>query len=346
MFLKAKRKIEKELSGYIKELNRLYSLKSVSGVLFNNIKEFLLRKGKRIRPILFTIGYLGFAKKQASGMYRSAISLELLHDFMLVHDDIIDKSETRRGKPSMHHMLNSYLAKYKELKFNGQDLTIVAGDVMFAMALDTFLAIREEPRRKESALRKLISAALYTGSGEFIELLSGTTGIDEVTKDDIYRIYDLKTANYTFASPLTIGATLAGASSGELDKLFKYGIFVGRAFQIKDDIIGTFGKESETGKSNLTDIKEGKKTLLVWYAYHHCGKKEKALIKKLFSKKTIASADFLKIRRIIYGSGAVDYAKKQIQSFIAQAEKNIIKSKLSSRYKEPLHDYINSILEI
>ncbi|MBU1869117.1 MAG: polyprenyl synthetase family protein [Candidatus Omnitrophica bacterium] len=211
MFLEIKRKVEQEFVNYTKSSDKLYRLSSISPLLFNNIKEYLYRKGKRVRPILFAVGYLGYSKNPAPGLYRSAVSLELLHDFMLVHDDIIDKSDTRRGKPSMHAMFNAYLSRYKGAKFSGQDLTIIAGDVMFAMAMDTFLSIKETPKRKEAGLKKLIEAAFYTGSGEFIELINGLKNIEKTSKEDIYKVYDLKTANYTFASPLTMGATLAGA---------------------------------------------------------------------------------------------------------------------------------------
>ncbi|TAM41649.1 polyprenyl synthetase family protein, partial [bacterium] len=271
MFLKIKIGIEKELAAYARRMDKLYSLRQLSPLLFKTIKEFICRPGKRIRPVLFCIGYLGFSKKTPPGLYRSALSLELLHDFMLVHDDIIDKSDTRRGRPSMHALLNRYLRTDKKAKFNGEDLTIVAGDVMYSMALDAFLSVKEDMRRKEEALRKLISAALYTGSGEFIELILGTRPIEKVTREDIYKIYDHKTANYTFASPLSIGATLAGAKPEQVKKLFSNGMLVGRAFQIKDDIIGTFGEEKDTGKSNLTDIKEAKRTLLIWHAFNHSG---------------------------------------------------------------------------
>jgi geranylgeranyl diphosphate synthase type I len=346
MLVKIKSRIEKELAGYIRSLDKQFSLNAVSPVLFGSIKEFLCRKGKRVRPTLFVLGYLGFTQKTAPGLYRSAISLELLHDFMLVHDDIIDKSDTRRGQPSMHRMLNNYLAKKGKIKFDGEDLTIVAGDVMFAMALHAFLAIKEEKSRKEAALKKLIAAALYTGSGEFLELLSGTVKIEHTKKEQIYRIYDLKTANYTFASPLAIGATLAGADKRQTDILYKYGICLGRAFQIKDDIIGIFGSESETGKSNLTDLQEGKRTLLIWQAYRKSGRKDKLTIKQILSERNVGPQDLFTMRRIIAGSRALDYAKKEVKDLIRIAQRTIQKSRMKPRYKKALDRYIRGVLDL
>ncbi|TBR17193.1 hypothetical protein EPO66_03185, partial [bacterium] len=230
MILKIKNKIEKELAQYIKTSDKAYGLNRISPLLYKNIAEFISRSGKRVRPILFCLGYLGFKDKTPAGFYRSALSMELIHDFLLVHDDIIDKSLLRRGKPSMHAKLNKYLKDFKNIKFTGEDLAIVIGDVMYAMALDAFMSIKEAPLQKEKALKKLIAAGLYTGAGEFIELIYGASSIEKITPKDIYKIYDLKTANYTFSFPLVTGATLAGASEKETKLLFDYGNYLGRAF--------------------------------------------------------------------------------------------------------------------
>jgi len=346
MFLKIKKRVEQELSLYIRSIDRSYSLSKLSGLLLDSIREFISRDGKRIRPILFCIGYLGFSKKPAPGLYRSALSLELLHDFMLVHDDIIDKSDTRRGKPSMHALLNRRLKNKRNLKFNGQDLTIVIGDVMYAMALDAFLAVKEKPERKDRALKKLISAALYTGSGEFIELLLGEKPIEKITKRDIYKIYDYKTANYTFASPLTMGALLAGAKNGQIKRLFDYGMCLGRAFQIKDDIIGTFGEKAEIGKSNLTDISEAKRTLLIWYAYNHCDRESKVAIKRVFSGKRPGNKELFKLRKIISESGSLNYARKEIEKLFNEANRSIKSLKMRKDIYRALSSFTRKILTV
>jgi len=346
MISRIKNRIEQELIRYIRNVDRVYSLSKISPVLYGSIKNFISRTGKRIRPILFVLGYLGFTKKPAPGLYMSAVSLELLHDFMLVHDDIIDKSATRRGEPSIHEMLNKYLLNYKHIKFTGEDLTIVIGDVMYAMAMEAFLSIKEDMLRKEAASKKLIQAAIYTGSGEFIELLSGAKNIDTITKSDIYKIYDLKTANYTFATPLCMGALLGGARKEQTDILFNLGIYLGRAFQIKDDFIGLFGKENKTGKSSLTDLQEAKKTILIWYAYDKSTKKDKLAIKKIFAKNKVNKNDLSIMRRIVSESGALEYARKEINSLINKTGYLINSSKMRSEYKESLFAYSRKLLNI
>lgn len=337
MLLKIRKRLDRELLGFLRALDKEYAIKKISPLLFRHISEFVLREGKRIRPLLFIIAYLGFAKKEAPGLYTSALSLELLHDFMLVHDDIIDKSDTRRGKPALHRMFDAYLSGYKQLKFNGQDLAIVAGDVMYAMAIHAFLAIKENMLRKEKALKKFIRAAIYTGSGEFIELLCGIKDIARTSKQDIYNIYDFKTAHYTFATPLASGAILAGAGDGEVERLFQYGIYLGRAFQIKDDILGMFSDEKKIGKSNLTDLKEAKQTLLIWRAYNQTDKYNKKIIKSTLGKKDADIKDLLRIREIVTSTGALDYCQKEIRRSMNQAQRLITCSQISLPYKNTLN---------
>jgi geranylgeranyl diphosphate synthase type I len=346
MLNEIKNKIEKSLKSYILDIDKLYSLNRISPFLASNIKEFVLRKGKRVRPILFVIGYLAFAKKQAPGLYTSAVSTELLHDFMLIHDDIIDKSDTRRGKPSMHKKLNEYLKNYKNIKFTGQDLSIVIGDILYTLAINAFLSIKVEPEQKEKALKKFIEAAFYTGCGEFIELLYGTKDIKLFTKTDIYRIYDLKTAYYSFAYPLAIGATLAGAEDSQIRKIFQYGVYLGRAFQIKDDILGIFADEKRTGKSSLSDLQEAKKTLLIWYGYNHSTEPNRKTIKRILSKGKVKNSDLLKIRKVISTSGALDYAGEEISGFIKKAQRLNASCSMRKKIKDFLYTYSKIILRL
>ncbi|MFC1594154.1 polyprenyl synthetase family protein [Candidatus Omnitrophota bacterium] len=346
MFNKIKKEIDRELPKFLRQIEKSYRLHSISPLLSKSINDFVLRDGKRVRPILFVIGYKGFAKKVAANLYTSALAIELLHDFMLVHDDIIDKSDTRRGKPSMHALLNSHLKRYKNIKFNGQDLSIVVGDVMYAMAINAFLAIQEQFPRKEKALRKFIEAAMYTGAGEFIELLCGAKTIETTSKDDINKIYDYKTARYTFSTPLSTGAILAGANQKEIDKLFQFGIYLGRAFQIKDDIIGIFGDEKKTGKSTTSDLEEAKKTLLIWYAFKKSNQNNKKIIKKTFSKKKVNKADVQIMRKIIVDSGSLDYCKNEISGLSKKAGRVLAVSKIKTQYKKVLGDYGVQILSV
>lgn len=346
MFPKIRSKIEHELANYIQKANKECSLKRISPLIFNSIKEFASRPGKRIRPLLFVAGYVGFKPKIPQGLYTSAASIELLHDFMLVHDDIIDKSDTRRGKPSMHQKFSDYLSSYKQIKFEGKDLAIVIGDIIYALSIDAFLAIKTNPSDKENALKRLLKTSIYTASGEFIELLSGTKDISDISKADIYKIYDLKTADYTFAAPLSIGAMLAGARKTQIERLHKYGLCLGRAFQIKDDITGIFGDEKKIGKPSLTDLREAKKTILIWYAYNHTSKKNKSLIRGIFTKNDVDKKDLSKIKKIIINSGSLDFAKNEVTRLIKKAQNLLLYSQMHTPQKVSLWAYSKEILNL
>ena len=334
MLNKIKNRVEKELAIYLRYLNKRYSFDTLSPSFFRHIKDFMLQKGKRIRPSFFVIGYLGFSKKKASGLYRSALSMEFLHNFVLIHDDIIDRSNTRRGTFSAHKMLSRYIAKYKHLKTTGEDLAIILGDVMYALGISAFLAINEDAGRKERALKKLIDAAIYTGTGEFLELLCTAKNISAITKEDIYTIYDLKTGIYSFSTPLVVGAMLAGAKETDLDKLFRCGTYLGRAFQIKNDL----------SDSSLTDLRESKKTILIWYAYNNSDKKNKLLLKKILEKTDPNHSDLLKVRKLIVGSGAIDCAKREMAVFAIKAKAISSGSDMRGIYKNIISDYCDSLI--
>lgn len=346
MFTILKKRVDKELSRFIKEINSSYNLNKISPIFYKSVKDFVLREGKRIRPILFIIGYLGFAKKQAKNLYKSALSVELLHDFLLIHDDIIDKSDLRRNKPSMHKSFNNYLKKHKDIKFKGEDLAIVVADAINAFAVDALLSIKESPKRKEEALKIFLKAAVYTELGEFIELLEEIKEIKNTTEEAVYKIYDYKTAYYTFALPLAMGATLAGAGKKDIELLKRYGLTIGRAFQIKDDILGIFGNEKKTGKSSSGDLEEAKRTILIYQAYKKSNKKEKAIMASIFSKKIVTKSDLLKMRKLIIASGSLAYAQRQVVLLEEKAEAILTASYIYTRHKNALTRYSHKLLNL
>jgi geranylgeranyl diphosphate synthase type I len=186
---------------------------------------------------------------------------------------------------------------------------------------------------------------MFTGAGEFIELVLGLKDLKQIKKEDIYKVYDYKTAYYSFASPLATGAILAGVNRPQVEKIFDYGIYLGRSFQIKDDILGIFGDESEIGKPLLTDLKEGKKTILVYHAYRNSKARQRAQIQNILSKENAGKKDLLSMRRIITGSGALELAWKEINHFAGKARRLIGSSGMRQGYKKALIDFSFKILK-
>jgi len=328
--------INKGLISFFREVERRYRLRKISPVLFDATRDFVLRPGKRIRPVLFLLGYQGYTKKRpprVPGLFTAAAAIELLHDYMLIHDDVIDKAATRRGKPTLHRVFEKKIRGIGGTPV-GESLAVVAGDILFALAIESFLAVREDPGRKEQALRHFAAAAAYTGTGEFIDILFGHAGLATIRAKDITDTYIFKTAKYTFEGPLLMGAVLAGAPQGELRKLSRLGLAAGQAFQIYDDVLDTFGTQELIGKPVLTDLAESKKTLLVYTAFRRLKGKDKRRFTALFGKKTKTGRDLSAFKRLIIDSGSYAFCLKRMKAL--QREARAVCEDLAMKKRERL----------
>lgn len=344
MIDKIKNNIENTLKAYALTVNLRFPFHEISPLLDKTIRDFILRPGKRARSTLFVLGYSSYRHKEPVGLYRSAASLELLHNFLLIHDDIIDKTALRKGRPTVHTALDDFLKDYPKIKFSGSDLSIIVGDIIYSLAMNLFLSIRVKAGYKEKALDKFSEIVAYTGAGQFIEILYGIKGIRGMKLSDILKIYDLKSAQYTFSYPLVLGAALAGAGDSEINRLFEYGVQAGRAFQIKDDILDMFGKEKNTGKPGWTDIKEAKKTILLFYAYQKSSAKDKLSIEKVLKKTTPSQSDCLRIRGIVENSGALKSARERIELSLRKAKEISRTLNMAPQYRKILNQYTERLL--
>jgi len=317
-----KNKIDDSLASFLEQVKVDYKLHLVSPALFNTIKDFTLREGKRIRPLLLILSYMGYSKdsrKISSSIYNASTCIEFLHNFMLIHDDIIDRSDLRRGKPTMHRLLSKTVKTNNPEKL-GYDLSIVAGDIVYALAIDAFLSIEAPLKNKERALKYFIQTAAFTAMGEFIDTVHGVEKLDRVKEKDVFLNYSLKTARYTFDCPLVTGAILAGADEKETKKLSELGLMIGQAFQIQDDIIGIFDTQKNIGKSILSDLAESKKTILVCHANTTLRGAKKARFIQHFTKSKKTYSDLVVIRKIFIDSGSLLYSLKAIQERLRKAK--------------------------
>jgi len=342
-----RRNVDTALSRIVGSTIRIYKLDRIAPEMCSGISDFTLRKGKRIRPLLFSMGYLGYVREPACGFYYSAAAVELFHSFILIHDDVIDKAELRRGRPALHVVYRDALRRSGGAK--GEDLSIVAGDLVYSMAISSFLKIREESARKELALRKVLETAFYTGSGQFIELVNDRRPISQIGLDEIYRTYDLKTASYTFAGPLAAGALLAGAHPRTASRLYRSGLLMGRAFQIRDDILDIFGDELNTGKTIWKDIEECKKTVLLWHAYHYGNSSVKKYLRRLLeaeqTERPVTHTLKQTLREILIGAGSLAFAESEITRQFDRARIDKAMIGMDDGYGKLLGAYSRSLLE-
>ncbi len=337
-----RKNIDLSLATFMDNIKKDYKMHLVSPVLYESIREFSLREGKRIRPLLMILSYKGYhpsKKRIPSSLYNASTCIELLHNFMLIHDDIIDRSDLRRGKPTLHKILGKIIPT-KDSKKLGYDLAIIAGDIVYAFAIDAFLSIKECKERKERALKYFIQTAAFTAMGEFIDTLHGVEKLNKIKEKDVFLNYTLKTARYTFDCPLVTGAILAGAPEKDIKKLSKLGILVGQAFQIQDDIIGIFGSEKKIGKSILSDLAESKKTLLVSHAYENLSSSKRREFMKYFNKPRKTYKDLVAVRKIFIKAGSLDYCMKEISTRVAKSFKIMESLKMAPKYKKVIHDAV------
>ncbi|MBU2540778.1 MAG: polyprenyl synthetase family protein [Candidatus Omnitrophica bacterium] len=345
MLNKWRKDIDKNLASFLKEVNANYKLRLISNTFFNGIKYFLQGKGKRIRPLLFLISYHGYTKKRKfsyKNLLRCCLSFELLHDFMLVHDDVIDKSALRRGKPTLHKFFNAKLKTHSESDI-GQNLGIVVGDFIFTLSIDAFLSIEEDSKRKYLALRKFLEAAASTSIGEFIDVIDGWKKPASINEKRVFLNYTLKTAKYTFESPLLTAAILSGAGKKELARISKMAILFGQAFQIQDDMLGVLATSREIGKPILCDLAESKKTLLVCETFKNLNRNDRSIFKDLLEKKTKNYKDLKKFRSLLKKSRADTYCQNKINSLLRQAYSILSKLKMKKKFKVLLRKYLGSL---
>ena len=142
------------------------------------------------------------------------------------------------------------------------------------------------------------------------------------------------------------GAILAGAKKDQIKYLEDYGLYLGRAFQVKDDCLGIFEEEAKTGKSSTTDLEENKKTLLLWHAYRNAGVTDKKKIKAILGKEKITRSELEQMRKIMIHTGSLEYAKKSIKHMLDKALSSIEKCAIKKDYKTTLTQYSHAIVKI
>lgn len=242
-------------------------------------QELLCRPAKRVRPALLILGYQ-LAQPGTSipkAVHQFAHGLEILHTFMLIHDDVADNASVRRGGPTLHVALSS---SPNEAKL-GADLAVVAGDHLFAAAIETMLTCGS-PVAAE-ATQKMLAVCRHTAIGQALDIKLGSVPFSQVTLFETVRVAHLKTARYGFVAPLMCGALLGGGSTQLQERLSRVGRHAGIAFQLKDDLLGLFGHDVVAGKSGAADYLEGKRTFPALAAWTRADAQGRAEIQALWS---------------------------------------------------------------
>jgi geranylgeranyl diphosphate synthase type I len=279
----------------------------------------LLSGGKRLRPAFCYWGWRGAggSADQDEAALRAAASLEFLQACALIHDDVMDGSDTRRGLPSAHrrfagvHRGAEWLGSPENF---GVGAAILLGDLCLSWA-DEVLLTSDFPH--ESLRRgKLVYDEMRTElmAGQYLDLLEQARGGGSV--DRALRVVRYKAAKYTIERPLHLGAALAGADEDVLAAYSGYGLPLGEAFQLRDDILGVFGDPQETGKPAGDDLREGKRTVLVAIAVERSTPKQAAVIRRHLGDPALDATGVGALRDIITETGARDYTENLITELL------------------------------
>jgi len=270
--------------------------------------------GKRIRAILVVLGYELYTNSFTTAILKPAIAFEIFQTAILVHDDIIDCSPLRRGKPTVYKQLEAS----KNHAHYGVSQSICLGDIGMILAVRLVSTSNFETEKRLKAVNSFVTTILYTGIGEMldVELPYLPTTKEEA---DVLAIYLHKTAHYTITGALQLGAILGGASDDYLAQLAVYGNNLGIAFQIQDDILGMFGDEHQLGKSVVSDIEEGKITLLYLYALKKATVAQKDLLATLYGKGHLTLEQVQQVRAVFISTGALAYCEMQKEKYVQQA---------------------------
>ncbi|MFW9785402.1 MAG: polyprenyl synthetase family protein [Candidatus Heimdallarchaeota archaeon] len=325
-------------------------INSVSNPFLKNyyleLKNYFLSGGKRIRPILSIATYNAFSENQDDKIVLPSVGVEFLHNASLIHDDIIDKDDFRRGAPAFHFRFRNYHQQYNLKKMNnidfGNSIGIIGGDTAFFLGLEAFLYSNFESELNFKAMNYYEQAFIEIANGVLIE--TDMVNQRDSTIQDYINMISLKTGALIEKSIL-IGANYANTDEKCLKDLSIYGINLGIIFQIIDDILGTFGDEKITGKPK-NDIREGKKTCLLIEALNTLEEKDKSNLQKLIENPNMSDYDVQRVKDLFLKADVINSCKNLAKSYFQEAKLSLenLKDDINNLEAEIFEDLLNFVM--
>jgi geranylgeranyl diphosphate synthase type I len=280
----------------------------------------LLTGGKRLRAAFCYWGWRACGGADCPAIFAAASALELLHASALVHDDVMDASDTRRGKPSAH---KRFAARHAAAGWRGSASSFGAGAAI--LIGDLLLAWTDQMLRTSGmpadavwrALLVLDAMRTEVFAGQFLDLV-GQASADSAVESAL-RVVRFKSAKYTVERPLHLGAALAGSGAPARSAFTGYGIPLGVAFQLRDDILGVFGDPERTGKPVTDDLREGKRTVMLAIAAERAGPGQAKVLDAAVGNPGLTEAQADQVRAIIMGTGALAECESMIEASVKEA---------------------------
>lgn len=313
--------------------------------LLRQIEILVGRGGKRMRPQLVIKAYEAYGGTDRPAIVKAAASQELFHAFILMHDDIIDRDLVRWGGPNI---TGHYLEEFSKLlepgsaRQHADNWALLAGDICFGLSYETLTNSGFKPARLIKALQ-LVQQALFTVvGGEMMDVALSIypAGEEDLADEHFIRLCNAKTSCYSFCMPLRLGALLAGASASQDKHLNAFGRHIGVAFQLRDDMLGIYGSESQLGKPILSDLREGKQTMLMSHGLRLATPPQRQKLESILGNPNVSHADLKTIQKILINSGAKAEVEAVMEHHIRQARAITLKA----GFPKPLNDYLVELL--
>lgn len=279
------------------------------------LTERLLEGGKRLRPAFCVWGYVAaagpdIAEPALGALLDAAAGLELLHASALVHDDVMDGSDTRRGAPSVHRQLEALHVREGRLgepEPFGRAGAILLGDLLIMWSVEMLERAGLPASRAAAAYEIAQRMRTEVTCGQYLDVVAQSQPLGghlEQTLAAANRVVEFKSARYTVYRPAQLGATIGGGSPALLDALAAYGSPLGRAFQFRDDLLGVFGDPAVTGKPVGDDLREGKRTVLIAATLARTDDAGRRLLGDRLGDPALDAAGVAALQRVIVDCGA------------------------------------------
>ncbi|MGW1712270.1 polyprenyl synthetase family protein [Streptomyces sp. NPDC002156] len=277
------------------------------------VRDFLAAGGKRIRAQLCVVGWhAAGGQGDATSALRVAAALELFVAFALIHDDIMDDSARRRGRPAVHRALRARLGADERAERLGAGGALLVGNLALMWAQELLHTAQLEPGRQRlvhGLFDAMLEEVMY---GQYLDVMGTGCGADDV--EAALRIIRYKTAGATVERPLQLGAAVAGAGAAEMEVLTRLGLPLGEAFQLRDDLLDVFGGPDGVCAPGSGDLREGKRTVLLALGLRRAGRVERERLVRLVGRADLAERGAAEARRILRDTGARERTEQMITS--------------------------------
>lgn len=292
--------------------------------MVRTVADFLHSGGKRLRPALCVLGQHAAAGSGPvpRAVVQVAAALEMFHAFALIHDDIMDGSDLRRSRPTVHRALARGYAGNRPPALAerlGNGVGVLVGDLALCWSDELVHTAGLPARRLARLLPVLADMRTEVMYGQYLDLTA--TGRPSADVEGALAIVRCKTARYTVERPLHIGAVLAGGSQELLDALTSYALPLGEAFQLRDDLLGVFGDPADTGKPRLDDLRAGKHTVLVALALRDAPPPQRRRLSGLLGRPDLGEAEAEQVRALLTRVGA----RQKVEEMIARRRDDVLR---------------------